>query len=62
MAQAGLSEQFVLNDLSVIGSLAGGGDLGNVDLVFVSEPSAVLLLAVGFVIGMFCFGRKNWWD
>jgi hypothetical protein len=49
VAQAGLSEEFVLNDLTVIGSLAGGGDLGNVDLIYVPEPSAVVLLTIGLL-------------
>ena len=35
-AQARLSQEFVLNDLTVVGSLAGGGDLGDVDLMYVS--------------------------
>ena len=52
VAQSGLSEEFVLGDLSVVGSLAGGGDLGNVDLVYVPEPSTALFLAVGLVIGI----------
>jgi hypothetical protein len=43
VAQAGLSEQFVLNDLTAVGSLAGGGDLGQVDLIYVPEPSTALL-------------------
>ena len=30
-------------DLSVVGSLAGGGDLGNVDLIYVPEPATVAL-------------------
>ena len=50
VAQAGLSKQFVLNDLSVVGSLAGGGDLGNVDLVYVPEPTALGLLAFGLLV------------
>jgi hypothetical protein len=49
VAQAGLSEQFVLNDLTVVGSLAGGGDLGNVDLIYVPEPSMIALLAMGLL-------------
>jgi len=52
VAQTGLSEEFVLNDLSVVGSLAGGGDLGNVDLVYVPEPASVLLLLVGLVLAL----------
>lgn len=48
-AQPDLTEEFVANDLSVAGSLFGGSDLGDVDLVFVPEPSALDLLAIGFV-------------
>ena len=59
VAQAGLSEEFVLGDLSVVGSLAGGGDLGDVDLVYVPEPTSVLLLSVGLAIGFVCFRRVN---
>jgi hypothetical protein len=44
VAQTGLSEQFVRNDLTVVGSLAGGGALGNVDLVYVPEPTAAMLI------------------
>ena len=47
VAQAGLSKDFVLNDLTVVGSLAGGGDLGAVDLIYVPEPSAMVLLGMG---------------
>ena len=42
----------MLGDLSVVGSLAGGGDFGRVDLVYVPEPASALLLAVGLVIGL----------
>ncbi len=49
VAQTGLAKDFVLNDLTVVGSLAGGGDLGNVDLIYVPEPATVLLLALGFM-------------
>ena len=59
VAQAGLSEDFVLGDLSVVGSLAGGGDLGTVDLVYVPEPTTALLLAVGLVIGLLHFRRAD---
>ena len=59
VAQAGLSEDFVLNDLTVIGSLAGGGDLGNVDLVYVPEPTSMLLLSVGLAMGLLRFRRVN---
>jgi hypothetical protein len=52
VAQAGLSEEFILGDLTVIGSLAGGGALGNVDLIYVPEPSSSLLLMIGAAIGL----------
>ena len=47
VAQPGLSEQFVANDLTVVGSLAGGGGLGDVDLIYIPEPSSLLLLSLG---------------
>jgi hypothetical protein len=47
VAQTGLSQDFLLNDLSVVGSLAGGGALGDVDLIYVPEPSALLAIAIG---------------
>jgi hypothetical protein len=52
VAQPGLSQDFVTNDLTVVGSLQGGGGLGNVDLVYVPvpEPSTVLILAVGLAL------------
>jgi hypothetical protein len=43
VAQTGLSQEFLLGDLTVVGSLAGGGDLGNVDLIYVPEPAAAIL-------------------
>ena len=53
VAQAGLSEEFLLSDLMVVGSLAGGGDLGAVDLIYVPEPSTLLLLALGMIAGVY---------
>jgi hypothetical protein len=50
VAAAGLSEQFLLGDLTVVGSLQGGGDLGNVDLVYVPEPTTWCLLAFSVVL------------
>ena len=44
---AGISQVDVAADLSAVGSLAGGGDLGNVDLIYLPEPTAVALLVVG---------------
>lgn len=50
VAPVGLDEQFVRGDLTVVGSLAGGGDLGDVDLVYIPEPSSLLLVCLGFVL------------
>ena len=49
VAQPGLSQQVVLGDLTVVGSLAGGGSLGDVDLVYipVPEPSTLVLVMLG---------------
>ena len=52
VAQSGLSEEFLLNDLSVAGSLASGGALGDVDLIYVPEPSTIVFLVTGMV-GLF---------
>lgn len=51
VAQAGLAEDFLVGDLTVVGSLAGGGDLGPVDLVYIPEPSTMVLLSLGLVGG-----------
>jgi hypothetical protein len=60
VAQPGLSEQFVLADLAVVGSLAGGGDLGNVDLIYIPEPASAALLAVGVVaLALATRGRRG---
>ena len=57
VAQAGLSEDFVAGDLTVVGSLAGGGALGNVDLVYVPELATLVLLALG-LLGLWRMGRR----
>jgi hypothetical protein len=51
VAQSGLSEQFVRGDLTVVGSLAGGGGLGDVDLVYVPvpEPTTIMLTLAGLL-------------
>lgn len=58
VAQAGLSEDFVANDLTVVGSLAGGGDLGNVDLIYIPEPSTMGLLGLG-LLGAILIRRRR---
>jgi hypothetical protein len=61
VAQAGLSEQFLLGDLSVVGSLAGGGALGNVDLIYVlvPEPSGIALLGAGLLVPISLAVRRH---
>ena len=46
------------NDLTVVGSLAGGGDLGNVDLIYVPEPSTLVLLTLG-LMGLVACGLRR---
>jgi hypothetical protein len=55
VAQPGLSEDLLRRDLTVIGSLAGGGGLGDVQLVYVPEPTTILLLVCGLLV-RFVFG------
>jgi hypothetical protein len=62
VAPAGLSEEFVVGDLSVIGSLAGGGELGDVDLVYVPEPSTLWTLAFGMLLGLRCVRVNGQFD
>ena len=57
VAQAGLGEDFVANDLTVVGSLAGGGDLGDVDLIYVPEPSTIAILGLG-ILGALVLRRR----
>ena len=44
--------------LSVVGSLAGGGDLGAVDLIYVPEPSS-LTLALLSLSTLVCWRRRK---
>ena len=50
VAQSGLSEEFVRNDLTAVGSIAGGGALGDVDLIYVPEPASAVLLIFGCLL------------
>ena len=55
-----LEEAFVLSDLTVVGSLAGGGGLGEVDLIYVAvpEPTTATLLTIG-LLGLAAMSRRN---
>ena len=57
VTEAGLAQGFLLSDLSIEGSLMGGGGIDDVSLVFVPEPSMVGLLIVGLVCGLVCTWR-----
>ena len=46
---AGIPEAELSSDLTAVGSLAGGGDLGEVDLVYLPEPAAAVLALCGFL-------------
>ena len=59
VAQAGLSEQFVIDDLTVDGSLAGGGTIGAVDLRYIPEPSTVMLLGLGLLGALIMRRRRS---
>jgi hypothetical protein len=52
IADPGLEESFLLNDLTVTGSLAGGGTLGDVDLIYipVPEPATGVLAVCGLLV------------
>jgi hypothetical protein len=55
VAEPGLSEAFLLEDLTVTGSLASGGGLGAVDLIYtVPEPAAMLLAGLGLLAVLNC--------
>lgn len=59
VAQAGLSEEFLADDLTVVGSLAGGGELGDVDLIYVPEPSMLVLALLGLIGLLVCRWRTE---
>ena len=57
---AGLTEADIAADLSVVGSLVGGGDLGSVDFVYIPEPSTGLLTAMAtFAVFAYSFRRRS---
>ncbi len=59
VAQPGLTPEFLLNDLSIVGSLAGGGALGEVEIILglppiVPEPATFALMGLGLgLLGVF---------
>ena len=59
VAATGLSQEFVAGDLTVVGSLAGGGELGNVDLVFVPEPSGLISALCALIALVVLIGRTQ---
>jgi hypothetical protein len=61
VAQPGLAEEFLVGDLTVVGSLAGGGALGEVDLIYVPEPATCwLLLAAALACAAGCAVNRRW--
>ena len=54
--ESGLGEDAVAGDLSVVGSLAGGGDLGDVDLVYIPEPASVMMCWIA--LAMLLWSRR----
>ena len=45
-----IAQSDLADDLSAVGSLSGGGDLGEIDLVYVPEPASASLLIIGLAI------------
>jgi hypothetical protein len=54
--QRGVAKEFLLNDLTVVGSLAGGGALGDVDLIYIPEPAGAVLATLG-LMSLTCLAR-----
>jgi hypothetical protein len=60
IAQPGLTEAFLLSDLSVDGSFPYGVGLGNVDLIYIPEPSSLTLAGVGLLVLLaYCRRRRH---
>ena len=47
--EKGLDESFLLGDLTVVGTL-GGGELADIEIVYVPEPAGLTLLAVALLL------------
>ena len=58
VARSGLSKEFLIDDLNVVGSLAGGGDLGTDDLIYVPEPGSWLLFFIALTCWYFAAPRR----
>ena len=56
---AGLDSSALASDLSAVGSRAGGGDLGDVDLVVIPEPTTSVMLTMLFALSLFAHRRKR---
>lgn len=50
VVDAGLSRESLISDFTVVGSLAGGGELGDVELIYVPEPPSLLLVALAAMV------------
>ncbi len=62
VARPGLSDEFVVADLAITGSLPDGGKLDNVQIVFVTiaEPSTIVLLCLSLVCLGICLPARRW--
>jgi hypothetical protein len=58
IAEPGLTEQFIRDDVTAVVSPAGGGPLVAIDLVYVPEPSSLQLVAVALVGVFVSVGRS----
>ena len=58
VAKRNLSYGFLLDDLTVTGTLVDGSPLGDVTLTYIPEPSTLILLGLG-TIGLLAFPRRR---